>query len=202
MQRSECEDGMYSAVPRNLREVTPIAVAPTPAPVMPNRSVPAPTSIGENPAPPSVYGGRRKPAPFGRWVLWIVAMLALFAIGVFRGWFSFSGPTSLTALGTIEATEVSISSQVSARIVTINVDEGDIVQPGETLVQLDDSLAHLQYIQAPTPADQQELGLQLGYYTLVAPRAGVVIRRSAEPGEMAMPGAPLLVVADVYHPEL
>jgi len=38
--------------------------------------------------------------------------------------------------------------------------------------------------------------------TVVAPRAGVITRRSAEPGEVLAPGAPLAVLADLAEPWL
>ncbi len=52
------------------------------------------------------------------------------------------------------------------------------------------------------------LDVQIAKLTLVAPASGVVLARSIEPGELALPGAPLLVLADlnrltitVYLPE-
>ncbi|HVB96969.1 MAG TPA: HlyD family efflux transporter periplasmic adaptor subunit [Chloroflexota bacterium] len=49
---------------------------------------------------------------------------------------------------------------------------------------------------------QQIIAVQLEKYTLRAPRDGVILRRSAEPGEVAVVGAPLLVLADLSKPEL
>src|SRR5581483_4603754 len=123
------------------------------------------------------------------------------AIGLYRGWYVPSGTGPLSALGTLEATEVAISSEVTARSVDIAVDEGQALRAGDVLVRLDESLPQVQYRQGAA-ADQQPLQVQLAHYTLTAPLAGTVLRRSAEPGEAAVAGAPLLVVMDVAHPEL
>ena len=69
---------------------------------------------------------------------------------------------------------------------------------GDVLVRLDDSLPQLQY-RLGDAADQQVLQVQLSKYVLTAPLGGVVLRRSAEPGEVALVGAPLLIVADVAN---
>jgi multidrug resistance efflux pump len=108
---------------------------------------------------------------------------------------------ALTALGTLEATEVTISSEVAARIREIAVGEGQSVPAGTVLVRLDDAVPQMQY-RLGSPPEQQLLQVQLDKYTLAAPRSGVVLRRSAEPGEVALPGAPILTLADVTNLEL
>ncbi|MBF8248792.1 MAG: secretion protein HlyD [Bacteroidetes bacterium] len=45
--------------------------------------------------------------------------------------------SSLTATGTIEATEVTLSAQVGGVVKLVRVDEGATVQPGDTLAILD-----------------------------------------------------------------
>jgi RND family efflux transporter MFP subunit len=45
-------------------------------------------------------------------------------------------------------------------------------------------------------AGRQSAGVMLGYSTLTAPFAGVVTARSVDPGSMATPGVPIIVVAD------
>lgn len=49
-------------------------------------------------------------------------------------------PVGLLASGFIEAEEASVTSELAARIVALHADEGDEVQEGAVLVQLDDSL--------------------------------------------------------------
>lgn len=112
-----------------------------------------------------------------------------------RRWVALGGAGELVARGTLEATEVTIASEVTARIREVTVVEGQAVRAGDVLVRLDDTVLQLQYRQAG-PAEQQLLGAQLSRYTLTAPVSGVVQRRSAEPGEVAVMGAPLLVLVD------
>ncbi|HEY66098.1 MAG TPA: HlyD family efflux transporter periplasmic adaptor subunit [Caldilineae bacterium] len=54
----------------------------------------------------------------------------------------------VTASGTIEAEEVKISSEIGGRVVAIFAEEGDPVEEGQLLVQLDDSLLIAQERQA------------------------------------------------------
>jgi multidrug resistance efflux pump len=77
--------------------------------------------------------------------------------------------------------------------------------------QVDATQAQLEAARAQAEAAQAALSVldvQLGKLTLKAPADGVVLARSIEPGEMAVPGATLLVIADlgrltltVYVPE-
>jgi HlyD family secretion protein len=127
--------------------------------------------------------------------------VALVGVGLYRGWYVPAPAGPVTALGTLEATEVSVSSEVSARIQDVLVVEGQAVHAGDIVVRLDDTLPQVQYRQGAA-ADQQLLQVQLSKYVLTAPLSGVVLRRSAEPGEVALPGVPLLVVADVLNLDL
>jgi multidrug resistance efflux pump len=128
----------------------------------------------------------------------LLALVVLAAAGYFLvpRWFPSGGSGQLTALGTLEATEVTISSEVSARILAIPVEEGQAVHAGDLLVQLDDATTRLAYQRAST-VDQDSLALQLAKYQLRAPRDGVILRRDAEPGEVAIPGATLLTLGDL-----
>jgi HlyD family secretion protein len=177
------------------------------------------------------------------------------------------------AVGTLRPrTESTISAQVTAQVVSVEVNSGDRVQAGDLLVKLDDrqfasrldqarrgldsavagrqqaaqavegakaafarasseynrvqgyyekEAATLQQLeQAESAYRQAEAELQrvrdalegaragvqraeevvreatiaLGYSRIVAPSAGEVIRRSSDPGDMAMPGKPLVVL--------
>lgn len=167
------------------------------------------------PSPPTVPDGRpaaeplaeRLPTPARapqRWrrrlIAGLLALAVFVVVGLLRGWFAPPATGPLTALGTLEATEVTISAEVNARIRQVLAVEGQAVQAGDVLVRLDDAVPQLQY-RLGTPAEQQVLQLQLEKYTLTAPVAGVVLRRSAEPGEVATVGAPLLTLADLSQLE-
>lgn len=129
------------------------------------------------------------------------ALAALALLALYPRWFGTPGTGALVALGILEATQVTVSSEVTARILEIPVGEGQAVRAGDVLVRLDDALPQLQ-LRLAAPAEQQVLQLQLSKYVLHAPRDGVVLRRSAEPGEVAVAGAPLLVVAAVDNLEV
>ncbi len=134
---------------------------------------------------------------------WTVA--ALLAVGLtillYGRWVDPPSDGSVTAQGTLEAREVSISSEVAARITSIPVAEGQSVLAGDVIVRLDDAIPRLQY-QLAGPADQRILALQLEHYAIRAPRAGIVARRSAQPGEVAVVGAPLMVLHDAADLDL
>ena len=53
---------------------------------------------------------------------------------------SAEGPSALVASGFIEADEASVVAEVGGRIVTLRADEGDEVEEGQVVVQLDNSL--------------------------------------------------------------
>lgn len=142
----------------------------------------------------------------------------------------------------VGAEETALAPQVMARVVAINAREGDRVEAGQLLVQLDDrefkdavteaeaalaaaqtayqaqrnltardkrlfevkAIAQEQWDRsqaaeaaaaAQLEAARQRLTLartRLDYCRLVAPREGVVARRLADPGDLAVPGKPLL----------
>ena len=151
------------------------------------------------------------------------------------------------AVGTLKASSRTIvSSKLLATIESMNVVSGDVVTPGQTLVQLDSreyrtrldqarqaldsavassQLAQSNYTRAETllkktaisraEYDQANRDLQvaraeesrareaiveaevmLSFTTITAPKSGRVVDRLAEPGDMARPGEPLLVLYD------
>lgn len=148
-------------------------------------------------------------------------------------------------LGTVlGAQESDIAPQIMARVVEVNVREGDVVEPGQLLVRLDErefqdavaeaeaalaaaekayaaqrettardkrlfevkAIAQEQWDRsqaaeaaayAQLEAARQRLNLartRLGYCRLVAPTNCVVARRLADPGDLGVPGKPLLKV--------
>lgn len=151
------------------------------------------------------------------------------------------------AVGTLKASSRTIlSSKLLATIDSMNITAGDIVTPGQILVQLDsreyrarldqarqaldsaiassqlaqsnferaDSLlqqraiSRAEYDQASRDlqvarAEQSrareaiaEAEVMLSYTTITAPKGGRIVDRMAEPGDVARPGEPLLVLYD------
>jgi len=140
-----------------------------------------------------------------------VLLLAALALA-YVAWWSYTqlftpSPRGIVASGTIEAEEVSIASEVPGRVVELLVDEGDRVQAGDVLVKLDDAIPRLQ-LQMASLAERRPLELQLDKMTIRSPLDGVVVRSSIRVGEVASPGALLMVVTKpdpveltVYVPE-
>ncbi len=140
-----------------------------------------------------------------------VLLLAALALAYVAWWSytQFFTPPSrgIVASGTIESEEVSIASEVMGRVTELLADEGDRVQAGDVLVRLDDTVLRLQ-LQMASLAERRPLELQLDKMTIRSPLDGVVARRSIRVGEVASPGAPLMVVTKpdpveltVYVPE-
>lgn len=107
-------------------------------------------------------------------------------------WPALNKDGELIVSGTIEATEVRLSSEYGGIVEEIYVAEGDHVAVDQTVVSVQPN--------ASTRGSAHE--------RIRTPIAGVVLYRSVEPGEVAAPGAPLITVADldrltltVYVPE-
>lgn len=84
-------------------------------------------------------------------------------------------PSTIHAIGTVQAAESELlSSQVTGRVTSVAVHEGDSVMKGQTLVVLDGA------------------GTGAGYTRIRAPFAGLVTARQVDPGTLARPGTPLL----------
>ncbi|HET6456832.1 MAG TPA: efflux RND transporter periplasmic adaptor subunit [Armatimonadota bacterium] len=77
-------------------------------------------------------------------VVILLAILAIILVNVYR----HRPPTSIQVSGIIEATQITLSSQVNARVLRVNVDEGDSVREGELLVSLKDTSLQDQVRQA------------------------------------------------------
>ena len=137
----------------------------------------------------------------------------------------------VTATGTLgPKEEVPLSFKIGGVIWRILVDEGQVVQAGDTLAALDlseidagvtrarsaadkaqrdlvrarrlyaDSVATLEQVQnAQTGYDVAQAELETAsfnrrYALIVAPAGGVILRRTAEPGELVQPGTPILTL--------
>lgn len=99
----------------------------------------------------------------------------------------------LHASGMIQATEVHLPSRLGGTVTRTYVNRGDVVEAGQKLFSVYSS------------ASQGSSGMN---EAVTSPINGVVLDRTIEAGEVASPGAPLLVVADlntltltVYVPE-
>ena len=125
-------------------------------------------------------------------------MLALAAVGIaVSGYFFLSTATQqgdLSVSGTVEATEIQLASEFGGRVTGVNAEEGQMVQAGQVLVEVD--------------ASRSTGSARMGKDRVRSPIDGVVLYRSVEPGEVVAPGAPVMTVADltrltltVYVPE-
>lgn len=121
--------------------------------------------------------------------------------------------------GTVEATDVNLSPRISSTISTVTVQEGDMVNPGQLVVELgcedyklgakiaahDFERSDRLYKVGSTPFEtfdrdrnRRDLtALQVSWCQIVSPIHGVVLARLHEPGEWAQPGVNLLTLADL-----
>src|SRR6266704_358202 len=106
---------------------------------------------------------------------------------------------AVTASGKIQPKKkVDISADITGRITRIAVREGDLVQKGQFLLQLEQAqtafdiaeanLTAAQHLVEQSRAGLQESRDQLAKTHLVAPMAGRVTRLAVEEGEVAVPG--------------
>jgi HlyD family secretion protein len=100
----------------------------------------------------------RKIAP-----LILIGVLVALAIWYFNDTRAAEIISPLTASGTIEATQVTVSAELSGRVKEVLVAEGDQVQAGQVLLQLDEELLQAQITQAET-----QLALAKANYALIA----------------------------------
>ncbi|MDE2141703.1 MAG: efflux RND transporter periplasmic adaptor subunit [Elusimicrobia bacterium] len=121
--------------------------------------------------------------------------------------------------GTVEATDVTLSPRISSTISTVTVQEGDVVTPGQVLVELgcedlklaadiaarDFARSERLYKEGSTPfetLDRQRnrrdaAALSVSWCRIASPIRGTVLARLHEPGEWASPGVNLLTLADL-----
>ena len=106
-----------------------------------------------------------------------VAVVALISGIVINGLISGSG-NSFTLSGTIEATEIHLSTRTGGQIKDVYVNEGDTITTGE----------NLWLIYSPNAGLSERV---------TSPINGVVLERLFEPGELAAPSNVVMVVADI-----
>ena len=124
----------------------------------------------------------------------------LLALGGAAYWFFLRpvpGEGGLTASGTIEADEVIVASELSGRLLSLDVDEGARVESGQSLGRLQDPVLQVQLEQSVIdPAQHRVVQAQMERLTLHSPIGGVVQKRLVKPGEVVAPGTPILTVAN------
>lgn len=121
--------------------------------------------------------------------------------------------------GTVEATEVTLSARVSSVIQSQNVTEGNTVQKGQTLIELEGAdlrlaadLAESEFQRGQrlykggsiTKANldqvrfkRDQAALRMAWCTISAPLDATVLHTYREPGEMVGPGMQLLTLGDM-----
>jgi multidrug resistance efflux pump len=97
----------------------------------------------------------------------ILLVLALAGGGV---WYFLLRPSAadsvaLTASGTVETTTISIAPQLSGKVASVNVKEGDSVKAGQVLFALDDSLLQAQRKVAAANLEQAQASSQAAQVT-------------------------------------
>lgn len=96
----------------------------------------------------------------------LVVVLLLLAAGVALGWrwwnrsHNETPQTVLRASGVIEVEEIEIASELGGRVNALYVDEGEQVEEGAPLVQLDDALARAQLAQAEAVVEEAQAALR------------------------------------------
>lgn len=129
--------------------------------------------------------------------------------------------TEIKLAGHIEATETDLAFQVPGRIESISVDVGQDVKAGQAVAKLDDKVLRHEVDAAqgvwdaadasPNPrrlkdaelrqarAALELARLRLSYATLISPVGGLVLARSANPGELAAVGTTIITLGDLDH---
>jgi HlyD family secretion protein len=99
---------------------------------------------------------RRPPIPV------IIIIIILLSIAAYFIYTQYSKPEDgqLTASGTIEATDITISSEIGGRVTEVLVNEGDSVEKGQLLIQLDGTLLDAQRNQAAAALDTAKAAAQ------------------------------------------
>lgn len=106
-----------------------------------------------------------------------VVLLILVVVGG-GGWFIWqqTRPVEDTALkgsGTVEAVELTISPEVSGRVIEVLVEQGQAVEAGDVLFRLDGALLDAQVRQAETALRAAQAGWEVAQTGLVSARAAV-----------------------------
>ena len=110
-----------------------------------------------------------------------IVFVAAVVVGAYWYFTTQSSPATsneLTGTGTVEANEVTISSEVSGRITDVFMDEGDRVSIGDPLFTLDSMLVDGQLKQAQANLDAAQVGLEVAQNSISAALAGEEIAQA------------------------
>ena len=117
-----------------------------------------------------------------RIILLVVILVGIASFGAWR----YLRPTlaasnAFTASGTIEATSVRLSPEVSGVVTELNSAEGQEVKAGQVLAKINDATAQTQYAQtkAALESAQENLALAQANYALVSANNTAEQRQSA-----------------------
>ncbi|MDP7544996.1 MAG: biotin/lipoyl-binding protein, partial [Anaerolineales bacterium] len=104
-----------------------------------------------------------------------VIVLALAILGSAWWWTTTLRATSttLTASGTIETVEVRISPELGGRVIIVNRAQGDTVNNGDVLVQLDTEMLQAQRGQAVAAVNSAQAGQAVAQAGYAAAEAGL-----------------------------
>lgn len=111
--------------------------------------------------------------------------------------------------GTLELTEHSVGAQVSGRLVSLRVDEGDFVKQGQLLGTLDRfeqakkdyERVEALYKEGGADAQQAEHALlAMKDQQMLSPLDGVILLKVHETGEMVPAGSAVVVIGDTKNP--
>jgi HlyD family secretion protein len=159
----------------------------------------------------------------------VLVVILLLAVAGYAAWQTWGKGPFLYA-GTVEATEVDVPARLGTLIASYDVQEGQTVQDGQTLVTLTGEDYKLAAelaegdLRRATPLlksgslpkeqfdhlriKRDDAALKASWCTVKAPISGTVLTTYHEPGEWAAPGVKLLTLADlrevwvrIYVPE-
>lgn len=147
----------------------------------------------------------------------LIAVLALIAIGAIIKFAFFRRP--FLYAGTLEATDIDLSSRLAETIAEVIPQEGDRVKKDEVVVRLvcddikvADDLTNINYRRglelfkagsiSPDTMDQltnrkQDADVRLSWCEIRSPIDGMTLNRYHEPGEMVDPATKILTVANI-----
>ena len=117
-------------------------------------------------------------------ILFVLGLMAASLLGVTLYYWYNNTYYVKTEDARVDGSIVRVSPQVTGKVISLNVEEGDKVVAGQALARLDDTLL--------APGANPDLAV------VRAPADGVIIKKIGNTGEMAVPGQPLLMMLDPY----